>query len=125
MGSHSLCEINENGGLLNGMRIKLACASSACSLAAPSYLVISGLDESKLVMNDKELKKSNGMLAFKINGFSMRSNTDPLNQSLGHVIFQRSSKNEYYSADKARYNFYNKEACCPFVSGIRKLKNPK
>ena len=61
----------------------------------------------------------------KIEGFSMHSNTDPLNKSHGYIMFMRSSKDESYSVDEGRYDYYNDEIFYPFFSGIRKLRYPE
>ena len=94
MGIHSLYEVTENNKLIQGMRVKLMCTYSASGCAAPLCLVVSGLDDSELIMTDDELKKSRGMYVMKIEGFSMHSSIDPLNKSVGHIMFLRSSKTE-------------------------------
>ena len=52
MGINSSYEVTENNALIQGMRIKLMCTCSASGHAAPLCLVISGLDESELIMTD-------------------------------------------------------------------------
>ena len=125
MGTHSVYDLNENSKLIQGMRIKLMCTLTASSCSAPLCLVVSGLDENELLMNECELKESKGILVLKIEGFSMHSSADPLNKSCGHMIFMRNSKSESYSADESRYDFYNTEIFYDFVNGIRKLKFPE
>ena len=94
MGTHSAYEINEKSDLLNGMRVKFMCTHIASGCSAPLCLVVSGLSENELLMTDEELKESRGTFVLKIEGFSMHSNTDPLNKQCGHVMFMRCSKNE-------------------------------
>ena len=104
------------------MRVKFTCTFSASSYSAPLCLTVSGLSDTELIMTDDELHKSKGMFALKIEGFSMHSNTDPLNTSHRYMLFMRSSKNKEYSADEARCNFYNNETFCNFTLRMRKLK---
>jgi len=125
MGTHSAYEISEDNKLTQGIRIKMMCTYSASGYAAPLCLVVSGLDETELIMTDEELERSRGIYVMKIEGFSMHASIDPLNKSYGYIIFMRSSKNETYSADESRYDFCNDEIFYPFVNGIRKLKYPE
>ena len=101
------------------------CTYSASRYVAPLCLVISGLDETELIMTENELKQSKGIYILKIEGFSMHTNIDPLNKIYGYIIFIRSLKNKIYSVNKSWYNVYNNEIFYPFVNGIRKIKYPE
>ena len=94
MGLHSLYKVNENNKLIQEMRIKLMCTCSASGCATPLCLVVSGLDDSELIMTDDELKESRGTHVMKIEGFSMHSSIDPLNKSVGHTMLLGISKTE-------------------------------
>ena len=109
MGIHSLYEVKENSKLTRGMRIKLMRTCSASGHAALLSLVVSGLDESELIMTDDELKDYKGMYVMKIEGFSMHSSIDPLNKSVRYLMFLRSSKTESYSVEKSRCNCHNED----------------
>ena len=76
-------------------------------------------------MTNDQLRESNGMCVLKIDGFSMHVNTDPLSASFGYTMFTRSSKNQKYSEDEGRCNYYNHETLHNFVLGIRKLRYPE
>ena len=81
------------------------CVCSVSGHTTLLYLVVSGLDESELIMTDDELKEHRGMCVMKIEGFSVNSSTDPLNKSVGYMMFLRSSKIESHSVDKSRCDY--------------------
>ena len=58
MGTHGAYEISEDNKLIQGIRIKIIYAYSTSRYVAPLYLVVSGLNETELIMTDKELERS-------------------------------------------------------------------
>ena len=59
----------------------------------------------------------------KNRGFSIDSDIDTQNKQPGYIIFMRSSKNEYYNINQARYNYYNDEIYIPFANSYSKISN--
>ena len=77
---------------------------SASGLPIALCLVVSRLDKNELIMPDLELKESKGVFLLEIEGFSMHSNIDLLNNASSYIILMRRSKNEEHSADKEQCN---------------------
>ena len=50
-----MCEINENGGLMNGIKVEFMITFSTTGSATLLYLVTSSLSENELIMTNKEL----------------------------------------------------------------------
>ena len=103
------------------MRIKFIYGSTASEYAALLCLVVSGLSKNKLAMTDEELKNLKGIYMIEIEGFLIHLNTDSLNKSHSFIIFIRSSKDELYSVDRSRCNYYNDEIFYSFFSSIQNL----
>ena len=74
------------------MYAKFTHTFSASGLSALLHLVVSRLNKSELTISNKDLKQSKGNFILEIEGFSMCSDTNLLNNVSECTIFMRSSK---------------------------------
>ena len=115
-GVHSIYNKEESTKSKNGSRVKLGTTGTAAGQSAPPYIVISGLTEADMPLQNTP----DGVLILEIPKLSVGGMVDPDNGGVGFVVFIHSdgsndaSVNRFHHQTQITYN--------SFINSIRKTR---
>ena len=110
-GHSSLNHVEPENAKYGGFRVKIAVTISAAGQFARLVVIVSGLNNDELKMDDDQAERYRGVCVIKVEGLSMNGTICPTSKDYGYIVFLlRDCK-----AEEGRHLFYDEMVLQVFI----------